>query len=81
MDCKTFIDWLENRDLHDISESDKAMKHAADCTACMTKMEFDEKLDKLLFSALEPVDLPDSLVHKVDVSLDRVGIQSEKKSQ
>lgn len=78
MNCDKFTDWLENRDLHDVSESDKAMKHAAECSGCMAKLEFDEKLDELLFASLQPVDMPQSLMHKIDLNLEGIGVQKKK---
>lgn len=72
MDCLRFAKWLENRDTFDVSEADIALKHTAKCEECKLKLEFDEKLDEMLFAAMKPVKLPSGLIDKVDLSLDRV---------
>ena len=79
MDCLTFYKWLENRDMHDVSEADKALKHTTECEECLRMLHFDEHLDKRIFDALKPAEMPDSLKSKVDLSLDRVSSNPSKR--
>lgn len=69
MDCEKFSHWLENRDNHDVSEADQALKYAQTCEDCQAKLQFDENLDKLIHNALEREEMPNSLAGKVDLSL------------
>lgn len=78
MDCLKFANWLENRDTYDLSEADKAIKHAADCPTCNKKLVFDEKLDSIIRDALKRVKTPANLNSRVDLSL--AGLK-EKKSK
>ena len=70
MDCLQFTNWLENRDIHDVSEADNALKHAKICKDCQAKLLYDEKLDKLIRNALGKEQMPSSLAGRVDLSLD-----------
>lgn len=79
MDCLTFLKWLENRDMHDVSEADKALKHTTQCGECQRMLRLDEQLDKRIFNAMKPTTVPDSLKGKVDLSLDSVSSNSSKK--
>jgi hypothetical protein len=79
MDCLTFTKWLENRDMYDVSEADKALKHTTQCGECKRVLRLDEQLDKRIFDALKPVVMPDSLKSKVDLSLDRVSSNPSKR--
>ncbi len=72
MDCTTFTNWLENRDMHDVSVADKALKHSANCHECSRKLDIDEQLDRLIREAMKPVDIPELLLKRVDMSLDQV---------
>ena len=72
MDCISFTNWLENRDMYDVSVADKALKHTAQCPECSRKFDLDEQLDQLIRNALQPVDMPESLISRVDMSLDHV---------
>lgn len=80
MDCLIFSRWLAERDVYDVSEADKALKHTLICEECKRKLNLDEELDHLIFRALKPIDMPDSLQSKVDLSLDRVSGKSSRKS-
>jgi len=70
MDCLQFSNWLENRDIHDVSEADMALKHAQKCEDCRAKLRFDEQLDKLIRGALGKEEMPNSLPGRIDLSLD-----------
>lgn len=70
MDCLKFSSWLANRDMFDVSEADKAMKHIEMCKDCRAKLHLDEQLDKYMYSALQKTDMPASLRGRVDVSID-----------
>lgn len=71
MNCESFSLWLENRDTHDISEADRAKRHAAGCGRCRTLLEKDEMLDRALSMALAGGQVPESLRQGVDISLER----------
>jgi hypothetical protein len=76
MNCLEFTDWLENRDIHDISEADRALRHAAGCRKCAALLRMDEKLDTLIRQAMQRVDMPDRLPDGIDLSLERVSSRS-----
>lgn len=80
MDCLKFSDWLENRDLYDVSEADVAVKHAESCKECQAKLRFDEHLDKFIYNALRKEDMPRSLPGNIDLSLDRMSDNRSKMS-
>ncbi len=80
MDCLKFSDWLENRDLYDVSEADIAVKHAESCKECQAKLRFDEQLDKFIYNALKKEDMPRSLPGNVDLSLERMSDNRSKMS-
>lgn len=77
MDCQAFSNWIENRDMYDVSEADKALKHTVQCIDCKRKLQLDEQLDDLLAEAMKPVTMPASLADKVELNLDRM---TEKKA-
>lgn len=79
MDCLTFSNWLENRDMHDVSEADKALKHTTGCGECQRKLRLDEQLDRQIYDAMKTVAMPGSLRSKVDMSLDRVSNNRSKR--
>ena len=71
MDCLHFCRWLESRDLHDVSEADKAMKHAASCPPCQGRLHFDEHLDGQIFEAMAKEPMPSEMEARIDISLER----------
>ncbi len=76
MNCLEFCKWLENRDIHDISEADRALRHAAGCQKCATLIRMDEQLDTLIRQAMQRVDMPDGLSGSIDLSLERMSDRS-----
>lgn len=72
MNCETFCQWLENRDTYDMSESDRARRHASDCERCRQLLEKDEVFDRAISKAMSGGRAPESLKHSVDLSLDRM---------
>lgn len=80
MDCLKFSNWLENRDLYDVSEADVAVKHAESCKECQAKLHLDEQLDKFIYKALRKEDMPSSLPGSIDLSLDRMSENRSKMS-
>ncbi len=79
MDCLIFSKWLEERDLYDVSEADKALKHTEKCSECKRKLGLDEQLDKFIFEAMKPVAMPDSLQSKIDMNLEKVSQRTSKR--
>ena len=48
MNCSNFTSWLENRDTYDLSEADRAMKHATQCANCKGLLQKDGELDQFV---------------------------------
>lgn len=71
MKCESFISWLENRDVHDVSEADRARIHAESCERCGKRMLQDEALDRCIREAMAGETLPDGFRQRIDLSLDR----------
>lgn len=71
MKCEEFKAWLENRDLHDLSEADRAHKHALECIRCSDVLKNEEALDQFIASSLSADPLPDGLVDRIDLSIDK----------
>jgi hypothetical protein len=69
MDCKQYKEWLENRDLSDISESDRAGNHARDCTGCEDLTRKDEMLDQAISNTMKKEPLPENLEKIVAMNL------------
>lgn len=78
MDCLHFYKWLENRDTFDVSEADKALKHASLCEECAAKLAFDEALDRQLFEVMREVEMPPGLASKIDLDLDKASAPSAR---
>jgi len=73
MDCATFSSWLENRDTYDLSEADRAMKHAAVCTECKDLLQKDEEFDRFVTRMFQYEMMDERLVGKIDRSLGGAG--------
>ena len=69
MNCDQFRHWLENRDLSDQSESDKALDHRAQCEACNLLYRKDTLLDQVICNGLERQSLPENLERIVSLNL------------
>lgn len=72
MDCLDFCKWLESRDIYDVSEADKALKHSTGCSSCQDKLRVDEQLDEIIYEAMQREEMPGNLRDKVDLSLARM---------
>lgn len=70
MNCERFVTWLENRDTHDISEADRARRHAARCSDCRQLLECDEALDARLSVLFARESVPKRLKNTIDLNLD-----------
>ncbi len=71
MKCKGFAAWLENRDTYDVSEADRAHRHAAECQRCGQLLKKDEILDSFIAESLAAEPMPESLRNRIDLNLDR----------
>lgn len=80
MKCESFSDWLENRDLHDVSEADRAMKHTESCDCCRDLFHKDECLSLLLSERLAPEPIPQGLKNRIDLNLDQPRLFRKKKN-
>jgi len=69
MNCEQFRNWLENRDLADNSESDRALRHSRVCANCRDLLEKDGLLDQAITRALAHEQTPDQFEKLVSVSL------------
>jgi hypothetical protein len=69
MDCNQYREWLENRDLSDISESDRAGSHSGECPQCSELTEKDEMLDKAIAGTMRKEPLPEHLEKIVAMNL------------
>lgn len=69
MDCKQFQRWLEERDLSDLSEADRAAKHKDSCFSCRELAARDALLDKTIARGLAREPLPDHLEKMVALNL------------
>ena len=69
MNCREFQLWLEERDLSDLSEADRAMKHQHACERCRELAKMDELLEATLAGALAPEPLPDHLQRIIELNL------------
>ncbi len=74
MNCDLFYNWLEERDVHDISEADQALKHAEKCQQCHDLYQKDEQLNSLLSGEMAYVAMPARLKNRIDLNLDQPGI-------
>ncbi len=74
MNCDLFYNWLEERDMHDISEADQALKHAEKCEHCSDLYQKDEQLNSLFTSEMAPIAMPKRLQNRIDLNLDQPGI-------
>jgi len=73
MDCATFSSWLENRDTYDISEADRAMKHAVQCAKCKDLLQKDEELDRFVAKMFQYEMVDERMYGKIDRSLGESG--------
>ncbi|WP_136805410.1 hypothetical protein [Desulfosediminicola flagellatus] len=79
MKCESFAAWLENRDMHDVSEADKAYRHAEECAPCCDMLKKDEMLDRLIVDSLCCEPIPASLKNSVDLSIERSDPRTSRK--
>lgn len=80
MKCKAFLTWLEDRDLHDVSEADKAIKHAEGCPDCKDVYVKDEQLNALLRENIAWQPLPEKLKSRIDLNLDKQDVYERRKT-
>lgn len=69
MDCESYKQWLENRDMYDVSEADLAHKHSRECKPCRDLYHRDEQLDQVFARSMATVPLPAKLKGQVDFNL------------
>ena len=71
MDCTNFKSWLENRDTYDLSEADRAMKHAVQCAKCKDLLQKDEELDRFVAKMFQYETVDKRMYGKIDRSLQK----------
>ncbi|THB78109.1 MAG: hypothetical protein D6B25_05285 [Desulfobulbaceae bacterium] len=69
MNCDEFRAWLENRDLSDQSEFDRAARHRAECQSCSELLEKDKLLEDKIAELMSREPLPENLKKVVDLNL------------
>ncbi len=69
MDCRQFQRWLEERDLSDLSEADRATKHRNSCSNCRELAAKDALLDETIARGLAKEPLPEHLEKLVVLNL------------
>lgn len=79
MKCEEFATWLENRDTHDVSESDRAQKHVSECEFCRELLKKDEILDQFITRSMTAQPLPEGLRGRLDLCLDQPVSQRSRK--
>ncbi len=70
MDCKEFHLWLENRDIYDLSEADRALRHSEQCDNCKILLGGDQQLDKRIREMFQYDKVPDTLLRNVNRRLE-----------
>jgi len=73
MDCKEFHLWLENRDIYDLSEADRALRHSEQCDKCKILHIGDQQLDKRIREMFQYDEVPDTLLRHVNRRLESRG--------
>lgn len=71
MDCGTYRNWLENKDLSDMSESNQAKNHEQICAQCKDLGVKDQALDHAIARGLAREPLPENLERIVALNLDK----------
>jgi len=69
MNCANFTSWLGNRDTHDLSEADRAMKHASQCTHCKDLLQKDEELELFVAKMFQYEKMDKHLYSQIDRGL------------
>ncbi|MCK5516814.1 MAG: hypothetical protein KAI39_08070 [Desulfobulbaceae bacterium] len=69
MNCTDFTSWLENRDTYDLSEADRAMKHAARCVKCKEYLQKDEELDLFITKMFQYEKMDKRIYSQIDRTL------------
>ncbi len=70
MNCTDFTSWLENRDTYDLSEADRAMKHAAQCAKCKEVLQKDEELDLFITKMFKYEKMDERMYAQIDRTLE-----------
>ena len=69
MNCDQFRSWLENRDISDQSESDRALRHRQECLSCKELFAKDVLLEKVIEHSMQKQPLPDNLEKIISINL------------
>ncbi|MBT8360717.1 MAG: hypothetical protein HKP41_13860 [Desulfobacterales bacterium] len=69
MDCGKYQNWLENKDLSDMSESNRAKNHEKTCEHCKDLAAKDQALDHAIARELAREPLPENLERIVALNL------------
>lgn len=69
MNCSNFASWLENRDTYDLSEADRAMKHATQCADCKELLQKDGELDLFIAKMFQYEKMDERMYSQIDLTL------------
>jgi len=80
MDCGKYQNWLENKDLSDMSESHRANNHEQTCDHCKDLAAKDKVLDHAIARELAREPLPENLERIVTLNLDKTRFSERRMS-
>ena len=70
MNCSNFASWLENRDTYDLSEAERAMKHATLCANCKELLQKDGELDQFIAKMFQYEKMDERMFSNIDLTLE-----------
>lgn len=80
MDCGKYQNWLENKDLSDMSESNRAKNHEQTCEHCKDLAAKDRALDHAIARELAREPLPENLERIVALNLHKTSYSERRMS-
>lgn len=80
MDCGKYQNWLENKDLSDMSESNRAKNHEQICEQCKVLAAKDRALDHAIARELAREPLPEHLERIVALNLHKTSYSERRMS-
>ena len=69
MNCSNFASWLENRDTYDLSEAERAMKHATLCANCKELLQKDGELDQFIAKMFQYEKMDERMYPRIELGL------------
>lgn len=75
MICKDFENWILTKDVFskkDTPGDDHYRTHLANCPSCARLYDIDQAMENMIKSTFQPVDLPDGLYDRIDMTIDQI---------